>query len=221
MFTILDFPKEIILHIASFIEREYLNQDLLDDLEDEIDSKEHQNLKELFKENGNDGCYYPLRNLYATCSSFSYLKELEYICIDEGEFHSNIVSKNINGINCGMRYNGNISTGILGYTIYDKGNMINENSMGTNTHFNYRQIDGILYFEYEDCERWWNSCTNTCKNCIQLNKIQKEIFEKDPFIEKIFKENYYDCKVIIRTRKSIESSLILDYDKKDLVLYQE
>lgn len=221
MSTVLDLPNEIILHIASFIEREYLNQDGLDDLEDEINSNEHQNLKELLNENGGDGCYYPLRNLYATCSSFSYLKELEYICIEAGEFHYNIVSKNINGINCGMEYNGTISTGILGYSIYDNGNMIKENSMCTDTHFHYRQIDRILYSEYEDCKRWWSSCTNTCKNCIQLNKIQKEIFEKDPDIEKIFKANYYDCKVIIRTRKSIESSLILDYDKKDLVLYQE
>ena len=40
-----------------------------------------ENLKELFRENGSDGCYYPLTNLYATCSSFSYLNELEYICI--------------------------------------------------------------------------------------------------------------------------------------------
>jgi len=42
----IDLPKEIILHIASFIEREYLNEDGLDDLEDEgISEIEYENLK--------------------------------------------------------------------------------------------------------------------------------------------------------------------------------
>jgi hypothetical protein len=119
----IDLPKEIILHIASFIEREYLNEDGLDNLEDiedeGISEIEEENLKQLHKENGGDACYYPLRNLYATCSSFSWLNELEYICIEEGELYYNIVTRNINGTINGMTYNGTFTTGILGYALYD------------------------------------------------------------------------------------------------------
>jgi hypothetical protein len=46
----IDLPKEIILHIASFIEREYLNEDDLDDLEDEgISQIELKNLNNYLK----------------------------------------------------------------------------------------------------------------------------------------------------------------------------
>src|SRR5436190_5386357 len=207
-------PNEIILHIASFIKREYLNQDFLDDIEDDLVegeiNLEYENLKQLFEENGSDGCYYPLRNLYETCSSFNFLKELEYICIEEGEFYSNIVSRNINGILNGMTYNGPIDTGILGYSIYDNGKVIKENCMYTDTAYHYRYIDGIEYIEHENCQRWFQNCTKNCKNCIQLNTIQKHIFEKDPGIEKIFKAKYDDCTVIIRTPLTLE--LTLDYN---------
>lgn len=214
---ITDLPNKIILHIASFIKREYLNEDLIDDLEDELlEGKvniEYENLKQLLEYNRSDGCYYPLRNLYATCSSFKWLSELEYICIEEGEFYSNIVSRNINGLNHGMEYNGTIETGILGYSLYDNGKIIKENCMYTDTHYHYRQIDGIVYSEHKECKRWWNDCSpNECKNCIQLDIIQKHIFAKDPGIEKIFKAKYDDCVVIIRNPVKLESSLILDYN---------
>lgn len=221
--SIIDLPNEIILHIASFIKREYLNEDLIDDMEDDLVegeiNTEYENLKELLKENGSDGCYYPLRNLYVTCSSFKWLSELEYICIEEGEFYSNIVSKNINGLLNGMSYNGPIETGILGYTIYDNGKMIKENCMYTDTHYHYRSIDGIEYKEHKECKRWWKNCNHsTCKNCIQLDTIQKHIFEKDPGIEKIFKAKYDDCIVIIRTPLKLESSFNLEYNIDGLVI---
>jgi hypothetical protein len=210
----------MILRVASFINREYLNEDLIDDLADDLKegeiNTEYENLKELLKENGSDGCYYPLRNLYATCSSFSYLNELEYICIEEGELYYNIVSRNINGSLHGLTYNGTINTGILGYSIYDNGKMIKENHRYNDYHYHYRKIDGIKYFEDENCERWFCSCSINCQNCIQLNKIQKHIFEKDPFIEEMFKVEYDDCTVIIRTPLKLE--LVLDYNSDHLKL---
>jgi len=218
--SFVNLPNKIILHIASFIKREYLNEDLIDDMEDEFVegeiNVEYENLKQLLKENESDGCYYPLRNLYSTCNAFSYLKELEYICIEEGEFYSNIVSRSIKGILNGMTYNGTIYTGILGYSIYDNGKMIKENCLYTDSAYFYREIDSIVYFEHENCDRWHNNCSIDCKNCVQLDKIQKYIFEKDPGIEKIFKADYDDCVVIIRT--PLELSLILDYNIDGLVI---
>ena len=219
--SFIDLPNEIILHIASFIKREYLNEYLLGDMEDDLVEGEinieYENLKNLFIENGYESNrYYPLRNLYSTCSSFNWLNELEYICIEEGEFYSNIVSKNINGLLNGMVYNGTIDTGILGYNIYDNGKMIKENCMYKDIHLHYRQIDGIVYFEDEECYRWDQNCFKGCKNCIQLNTIQKHIFKKDPLIKKIFKAKYDDCTVIIRTPLKID--FVLDYNIEGLVL---
>jgi len=173
-------------------------------------------LKQLFEENGGNSCYYPLRNLYATCSSFSWLNELEYICVEEGELYYNIVTRNINGVHHGITYNGNVTTGILGYTLYDNGKIIKENCRYNDYHYNYRCVNGITYYEHEDCLRWYNDCNENCKNCIQLNKIQKYIFEKDPGIEKIFNTEYDDCKVIIRTPVDLDS--IPDYDVDGLVI---
>jgi len=162
---ILNLPLELILNIAKFIERDWLTQDLIDDIADDIEDglpvneAEYENLKQLLEENNEDGYYYPLRNLYATCSSFSYVSELEYICIESGEFYYNTASRNINEPLHDMHYNGNKSTEILGYGVYDNGKMIKENCMYTDTHYHYRQVDGIKYFEQENCKRWWENAT--------------------------------------------------------------
>jgi hypothetical protein len=115
-----------------------------------------------------------------------------------------------------MTYNGTINTGILGYTLYDNGNIIKENCRYNDYHYHYRCVNGVIYFEHENCLRWYNDCNENCKNCIQLNKIQKHIFEKDPGIEKIFKAEYDGCKVIIRTPVELDS--IPDYDINGLVI---
>jgi hypothetical protein len=218
---ITNLPPKIILHIASFIKREYLDQDFLDDIEDEInegiDHPEFDHLKELFEENGADGCYYPLRNLYATCKSFRYLSELEYICIEEGELYYDIITRNINGVAHGMVYNGTYNTGILGYSLYENGIAIKENYRFNDYHYHYRRVNGILYCEDDECNRWYCNCSDECKNCQQLNIIQKEVFEKDPFIERVFKDNHDGCTVIIRT--PLKLSLTLDYNCDNLKLF--
>jgi len=183
-----------------------------------INEAEYENLKQLLEENNGEGYYYPLRNLYATCSSFSYLSELKYICVETGEFYYNTASRNINGVLHGMHYNGNKGTGILGYSVYNNGKMIKENTFYTDTHTHYRQINGLTYFEHEKCKRWGGKCNNGCKNCRQLNKIQKEIFSKDPAFEKIFNADYDNCKVIVRTPLNLEASLNLEYDTEGLML---
>ena len=222
-----DLPLEIILHIASFIERDYICQDLIDEIEDDISNDgllynkkyvELENFKKLMEENKGDGYYYPLRNLYATCSPFNWLSKLEYICIEESEFYYDTVSRNINGLRHGMSFNGTINTGILGYSIYDNGKMIKENILYTDTHNHYRKIDGIVYVDHKNCRRWWSNCNNDCKNCQQLNAIQKDIFTKDIGIEKIFNSEYDNGDVIIRTPLNLELSFDLNYNIEGLVL---
>lgn len=212
-------PFKIILHIASFIKRDYLSQDTIDDIEDDLVGNginmQLESIKQLLKENKGDGEYYPLRNLYATCFSFNWLSELEYICIESGEFYNNIASRNINGLAHGMSYN--INTGISGYSIYNNGEIIRENILYTDTAYHYREIDGIVYYEYENCVKWNQICRSDCKNCLQLNKIQKDIFDKDHGIEKIINAEYDNGTVIIRTPLYFEPFLNLDYDSEGLI----
>lgn len=206
-------PREIILYIATFINKEYISQDCIDDLEDE--EIECTNLKNVLEENGSDGSYYPIRNLYATCKFFKWLSELEYVCVEIGEFHADIVSVNINGVFNGMLYNGTIYNGVFGYASYINGKIIEENILCTDTHYFYRYINGVKYFEHNDCKRWWNNCNNTCKNCIQLNKIQEEIFTRDPAMKEIFKADYENGVIIPRIPKEI---MTFNYDKNGLRL---
>jgi len=52
----------------------------------------------------------------------------------------------------------------------------------------------------------------------QLNRIQKEIFSKDPDFKKFFNADYDNCKVIVRIPLNLESSFNLDYDTEGLAL---
>ena len=207
-------PREIILEIASFINKEYVSDDYFDD-DSEDDGIECSNLKKVLNENGSDGHYYPIRNLYATCHYFKWLSEFEYVCVENGEFHSDIVSRNINGVINGMLYNAWMPNGLFGYASYINGNVIDENIIATDCHYFYRYINGIKYFEHSDCKRWWNDCVKTCKNCIQLDKIQREIFSNDPAMEEIFKANYDNGIIIPRIPKKL---LTFNYCADDLKL---
>lgn len=192
-------PRELILHIINIVrDRIYICQYEIDDIED--DGKDCEHLKQLLAENKSDGYYYPIRNLYATCSAFAWLAELEYICIEQGEFFYNIISRNIDGTAHGMCYNG--CNKILGYSCYNNGKLIKGNIFSSGPHFIYRYIDGIDYYEDENCNRAYGKCKDNCDNCKQLDIIQQQIFTHDPELEKIFKTDYgYDWIVIARMPK--------------------
>ena len=206
-------PQEIILHICQYLGKEYLNQYNLDDIEDDInDGKDinlivYENLKQLFIENKGDD-YYPVRNLYATCKAFEWMNKLEYIYISEGEFHYNINTCDINGLYHGMCYNGGHN--LMGYIYYDHGHMVKQNELYTDSYYFYREVEGIVYKEHENCDRWSNTCDKECHNCQQLDKIQAQVFENDPDLEKIFKNNYDDGKIIIREVSPFRKPLTFD-----------
>lgn len=135
---------------------------------------------------------YPMWNLYATCKSFTWLEELEYLCVEN--------------------YNFNISSKIISRTITGKFQGMS---------FQYASVRGICYLigyygsdkpkEGYNYSKWHMSnpiccTTNNCKSCTQLIKIQQEICEKDYDIANIFKnyqsKNYY-WEVIIRKRNPL------------------
>jgi hypothetical protein len=216
----LSLPHELILHIASYSGKDYVYEDFIEDLEEDnqININDLENLKQLQKEHG-DGEYYPIRYLYATCKSFQWMSKLEYICIENGEFHSDITFRTINGLCHGMSYDVCTKTSLSGYTLYEHGKTIYENSMYTDTHYHYRKINGIVYKDQDDCDRWHDK-TCKCSNCIQLNEIQEQIFTNDPYLREIFKANYDNGTVIIRYPSKFIKILTFDYCSEGLVVYK-
>lgn len=186
-------PQEIILEIASHIEREYISQDDIEDMEDiGIDCKDMKKLFEYY--NHKDGFHYPLLCLYATCKSFQWLNKLEYICIESGDFHSDIVTKNIYGICHGMMYN--IDHGIIGYIYYNNGKMVRENRFFAGPHYFYRIIDNFM-IKVNNCNLW-NKCD--CNYCMAMKIIQEVVYTKDIYIKNIIDNNYENGKVLIREK---------------------
>lgn len=108
-------PQDMILHIATFIKREYI-----------FDREYFVIVK-----------YYPIQVLYATCKAFHWLSKLEYIFIESicGISQYNIVLCNINGAPS-MLFK--VKTGnIVGYKNYN-----NNTHCGVN-YWNYRHDDKI------------------------------------------------------------------------------
>lgn len=209
----LSLPRELIILILNHIEqREYISEDGISDLEE--DDEDCQQMKRLYQENNGDGHYYPGRNLYATCSSFVWLKELEYICIESGEFYYNIISRNVNGTAHGMCYNGTTRTGILGYSCYNNGISIKENIFSTGVCGRYRYIDDVEY--QDDCERACGTCYENCHNCQQLNIIQQQVFIIDPQIKDIFDVYYDEWKVFVRQPLTTDIISQLHYNSDHL-----
>ena len=194
-------PHDIIFYIATFCKKEYIYEDDNDDYTD--DGYFNQLLKDqLLKENG-EGCYYPVFQLYTTCTKFGWLSKFEYISVEyvynkAGFFFANIICRNIKGTPHGMGYSGTIDTGILGYYSYDNGELINENIPLTDNHHYYRSANRVKYHEDPLCKRWIGKCKEDCETCMKFNTIQQQIFAKDPEMKIIFESDYNHGTIIIR-----------------------
>ena len=176
-------PKEIILEIASHINREYLSIDIIEMVE--YDNIDCSNQRQLIDYYGND-VLYPLVNLYGTCKAFKWLENLEYICVESG--------RNIRGICNGMTYNIGHDN-IMVYSDYKNGSMIKENVIYTDTHYCYRSIDGVE-IKISDCKMWYDyNCD--CKYCKNIY-IQIKEYEKNTVIRNIINSNYDNGKVLIQ-----------------------
>jgi hypothetical protein len=164
---------------------------------------------------------YPLWCLYQTCKAFNWLNQYEYLAIDNGEFHTEIKSRLINGQFKGMAYQG--YKDLIGYYSSD---LTLKNYWCTDTHYWYRYDNNIKYHDkacdggfYYRCRE--GSCKNPgCILCSQLDNIQKIVFEKDPQVADIFlhREKYTDYSVIVRQPKPI---LHLTFDFTGFVPYKE
>lgn len=211
-------PRELILHICQFLGKEYISKYDLEDMEDDmnydIDVVKYNNLKQL-----TDGkFYYPVQNLYATCKSFEWMNQLEYICIDQDEFYHTISIRDINNIYHGMTYVGTKYCDIMGYRNYVHGVTKNVNQLYISSFNFYRKINGVDYKSIKNCNSWLGKCFN-CKECQQLKHIQTQVFTNDPHLENIFK-NRYNNQIIIRERSIYKKELTIDYCINHLVLYK-
>jgi hypothetical protein len=160
-----------------------------------------------------------MRNLYATCKLFSWLAELEYLCLynHRMQYPSNIIiSKNINGKVYGNSYQANIISGgaivLMGYYGSDQPNAgYNYSKWSSDNAYFYRSTRSELskgsYIVYHDylfnrykgwhigkkycCSRYERGkCENeNCELCVQLDSIQNTLYKKDHDVADMF-ENW-------------------------------
>ena len=174
---ILIIPRELVLHIGYFCNKE-----------------------RILDENSNR-CVtsYPIWNLYRACSSFSWLAEYEYLCVEFFGIGRRIVSRDITGKFNGMMYHQDRRK-LLGYY----GSSRPPEGYNYSKHYNGYRIDfNKRYFE-SGCKRSSNCKIDKCITCTQLDAIQKELFEKDTDVADIFNDgNIYQTYVIIRPRRPV------------------
>lgn len=216
-------PEEIIIHILSFIPREYISQDMIEDIEDDIDEaiedgmilsiEDFENQKKL-AEYG-DGMYYAGAMLYATSKHYSFLDKYEYLCSENGEFHNDLVSRDINGRSNGITLNACHTDNIGGYGYYENNKQIYENILHTDTHYHYRNINGITYKEDRKCLRWNDDCDRSkCKSCEQIDVIANEIFTRDPLLKTLLNEE--NGNVVLRQKRDMfkNAGFVFEHDLK-------
>lgn len=174
-------PNDIILCIAVYLKKEWII---------EFDS-EYENWS------------YPVWRLYATCKSFSWLGNLQYICLENSECNSIIISRNVNGKFDGFLYQYQYS--LMGYYASDKPKEGYNHAMLHVIYNLYRSDPDIMYIDY-DCDRYSANCKEkNCILCTQLDTIQKTIFEKDLDVAELFKnrEKYRNGYILIREKRPI------------------
>lgn len=131
---------------------------------------------------------YPVRNLYATCKSFSWLAKLEYVCLEDLPVSKTaidyaIVIRDIQGKTMGMSYQG--CNELIGYYTRGPPKKGYNHSLWTDSDICYRSSYYDAYFDY-DCDRFEKGSCKNCILCTQLDKIQQEIFEKDSDVADLF-----------------------------------
>jgi len=157
--------------------------------------------------NGEYDWSYPIRNLYATCKSFNWLAKLEYVCLEdlqvsESKIDYSIVIRNINGNTMGMTYQG--YNELIGYYARSQPKKGFNHSLWVDSNVCYRSSYYDVYFD-NGCNRFEKGSCKNCILCTQLDKIQQEIFEKDPDIEDLFTHRsiYPEGFIIIRCKSPI------------------
>lgn len=187
----LSLPREIFLnHILNDKTRYYTDYD-----EDE----DPPSIKDLEKEFGS-GHHCTIWYLYATCKSFNWLDQYEYIYSDTNEFEAYINTCNIRGQLHGMRYNyGNF---LYGYSNYNQGDEMYGNMLYNGPHHRSRYIDDKKYMNWHKCDsspdRYRTKCIH--EHCLTLNKVNDYVTKNDPLIREIMKSDESEIweKIFIR-----------------------
>jgi len=191
----LSLPQEMIIEISKYLPFDYAYYE--DDEEEEF---YYTNI--ISKEFG-DGMYSPLWMLYITCKHFSWMSNYEYVCVDYGEFHSNIVSKNIKGGLSGMLYNYD-SKILFGIACYHNDGFDYQNIWCTDTHYYYRYIGGGCK-KITKCNLPYKKCKNVeqCQYCLFFTYITNEVLRQDDIIKHIMNSEYENGHIFMRLPKQI------------------
>lgn len=191
-------PRDIILEIGSYLIREDIYKDMIEDLEEDGVCCDQE--KDLLNYTG-EGLYYPLHCFYATCKSFIWLEDYEYICIECGELYFDIVTRTIIGKKDGMFYNAGYNT-IIGYALHENGMYIHGNTIAVSGKSINVNINEVNYRINDNCNRWNGSCK--CTQCMQYEKEIDVMYNKNLLLQNIIKyynNDIYRGKVFIKLRK--------------------
>lgn len=223
-------PYDIIIEISKFLEIEYIPEKRINPysinniIEIEFLDKQRYIKDKMIRS-------YPMHNLYATCKSFFWLEQLEYLCVEYHKFHYEIIARNIHGKFSGMAYQGiDCLIGYYGsekpvngydycwwsriqepveYSEYPDHHCSCDYCWWSGKHDTFENIGYIDYITGDNdsyrnyCNRLDGGCNYPCSICDQLDDIQKEVFEKDKNVADFFKNrfNYSNQMVIVRERK--------------------
>lgn len=189
-------PREILLHIFSFIEKEFV----------------HNDGSLIYKQN-HGGWYYPLNELYKTSHMFDWLREYEFVYASFADYYWTIKMVDINNKVIGLI---DIDEDrIMGYKIGEYENTYSSYRRDGKTK-RLRVISGRLYYEPKNCSRTSIECNSNCLHCHRLNKIEQMILTADDIIGKIIREYFTDIDIIIRPKSSRLQNLKLKFNASHL-----
>lgn len=204
----LSLPRELFInHILTNTELYHTDYD---ESEDDI------TIADLEKEYSN-GLHCSIWYLYATCKSFKWLENYEYIYLYSNKFEPFINTCNIHGQLHGMRYNyGNY---LHGYSKYNQGELIYENMLYNGPHHRIRSINDKVYKNWHKCDhspdRYRTKCNH--EHCLALNEVNGYVRQNDTIVQEIIISHDWEIwgKIFIRIPSKLDVKFIHDKIPED------
>lgn len=227
-------PREIIVHICSYLKKESLfaNIDVpLDELV--IMAKIYAELQGVSKRKAvlSTGVYFPLNNLYRTSKVYSWMREYEFVDI----YISDNIQYDRNARFCGY-YNNLYNerprrkyikiidvNGVIKHSVEIFVNKLVSYQIDKNSNicvfdeYNHRIINGVEYAKdyHSICEREYNECG--CYVCEQLDTIQAQISRADSVIVDICEADTIDTHIIMRPINAHLNGLTIEFDTSGMI----
>lgn len=215
-------PREITVHILSFIKKESLfaNIDVpLDELV--IMAKIYAKLQGVSKKKAllSTEVYFPLNNLYRTSKAYSWMREYEFVDVYSIDTRALRFKKfaekkiKIRDINGKTKHFVEICENeLMCYQIGKNSNIYDWSD------YSHRLINDVEYAEdyYHPCKRVYNICS--CSSiCEQLNAIQVYISRADSVIGDICAADTIDSHIIMRPINTWLNELNIKFDTSGMI----